>query len=234
MRRVFWWAMLLSACEGVPEVADAGGHRASEALRACAVAGSVSTAPALMQHLNALPHPVSIPCAVASLPRPLAVVATTSLTSAQPAANAKNPRIFVVGPGVVLSVVPDGPGMHLLELGEWVTPLRTLKGELEFPLTQPLTGSEPFTRVMYQTARTTCGLCHREETPSATVASGYTSLAYRPSPDSTVAVSALQTEHQACIASGESSERCELFHALFDFGDVVQGAFEQRVALFVQ
>ncbi len=234
MKTLAWCAALLMACEGDPSTPDAGGHQASEALRACVVPGVSSSAATLMTHLNALPHPVSVACAVASLPRPISVVATLSLTSAQPAANAKNPRIFVLGSGLVLSVVPEGPGMHLLELGEWVTPLRTLKGELEFPLTQALAGTEPFTRVQYQTARSTCGLCHRDEAPSPTVAGAYTSVAYRPSPDSTVAVSALQLEHQACTTTGEDSERCALFHALFDFGEVRQGAFEQQVALFVQ
>lgn len=235
-------ALALAGCSGAsgrpdggpPDAGPGPGHRVPDALLACAASptpvGSIAQA---VGRLNALPPPVTAACFVASLARPVDVVATSSVVSLQPAAGARSPRIFVLEQGVVLSVVPEGDAGLLLELGEWDTPLRTLKGEIELPVTAPLDAGAPFARIKTGAGATTCGICHRQESPSATVTDGFVSAAFRPAPGELVKVSALAAEHQGCADAGTSSQRCDLFHALFDFGEVRQGAFPTSVELFI-
>lgn len=220
--------LFLTACAAPPPA-----HRANEALQACAAQrGPVTTIVDAVHHLNALPAPVDAACFVASLPRPLDVVATTGITSAQPAASKTSPRIFLLLPGVAVSVVPEGEGAKLLEFGEWVTSSRTLKGELALPPSAPFADDAPFTRVRSTSSPTTCGLCHREESAHAGLSGAYDSLAYRPQPGTEVSARELAVQHEGCVADGDEGPRCQLFHALFDFGDVKQGAFTADVGLF--
>ena len=94
-------------------------HAASAELQACAkVSGEVGSIAAVVERLNALPGQPDGACFAASVPRPLALVATTGITSAQPANSRASPRIFLMLPAVVAGVVPDGDGAKLLELGE--------------------------------------------------------------------------------------------------------------------
>ena len=184
--------------------------------------------------LNTLPGPVDAACFTASLPRPLSLVSTTGVTSAQPAVGKENPRVFLMLPGVAISVVSDGDGARLLELGEWMTPTRTLKGEVGLPVTAPLADDAPFKHALYGTPATTCALCHRDEAPHDTIAGAYVSVAYKPQPGSFVSVSALSAQHEACVAAADETGRCALFHALFDFGEVKDGAFAAEVETFTR
>lgn len=242
MRRLWTLAAVLVSCAGTPSTTDAGQpgqdagmSHASAALQACAAlssSGDVSTIFTAVARLNALPEPVTPACFVASLPRPIDAVATISVVSAQPAAGRDSPRVFLLLPGLVASVVPDGDGASLLEFAEWTTPLRTLKGEVKFPLDRPLALDAPLTRVHSNLGVTTCGLCHRNEAPHDSIDGGFVSDAFRPDPGTLVPISELAQRHAEC-PPGESTPRCELLHALFDFGALRQGAFSPDVALFV-
>lgn len=244
MRLPWLLAAILVSCAGAPPTSDAGADagvdagtsHASAALQACAAlssSGDVSTIFTAVARLNALPEPVTPACFVASLPRPIDAVATISVVSAQPAAGRDSPRVFLLLPGLVASVVPDGDGASLLEFAEWTTPLRTLKGEVKFPVTTPLAPDAPLTRVHSNLGVTTCGLCHRNETPHDSIDGGFVSDAFRPDPGTLVPIAELAQRHAEC-PPGESTPRCEVLHALFDFGALRQGAFSPDVALFVQ
>jgi hypothetical protein len=215
---------------------DAGSqvHRAPEALQTCgsspAAVGSIAQT---LARFNGLPPPVSGPCFIASLQRPLNVVATKGTLSLQPAEGAENPRIFILAPQVVLSFVPAGDAGQLLEMGEWDTTTRTLKGEIALPVTSTLAPDAPFTRILSGSSATTCAICHRAESPSASQVGGYVSSAFRPQPSDLVPVSALAAQHNLCVDAGTVSERCDYFHAFFDFGEVKQGAFASSVELFI-
>jgi len=226
--------LLLVVCGCAP---PAPRHEASEALKACAaLRGPAESVADVVTRLNALPRPVSVPCLVAALPRPVDVVASTSLTSAQPADSAQSPRIFFLTRGLVLSVVPAGVGLHLVELGQWTSSTVTLKAEIELPLTAPLAGDAPITRIKPVGAgsSTQCGLCHRGEAPHPTIDGGWVSIAYQPGKGTEVKLDALAKEHQGCVDRAEASERCDLFHALFDVGELGQGAFAAEVERFTQ
>lgn len=240
MSRLWPLAVFALSCAGASPVSDAGHDagtpHASAALEACAAfasRGGVSTIFEAVERLNALPEPVTPACFVASLPRPLDAVATISVVSAQPAAGRDSPRVFLLMPGLVVSAVPDGDGATLLEFAEWTTTLRTLKGEVKFPIQRPLALDAPLTRVHSNLGVTTCGLCHRNETPHDSIDGGFVSVAFRPDPGTLVPIAELAQRHAEC-PPGESTPRCEVLHALFDFGALKQGAFSPDVELFVQ
>lgn len=231
-RSILGFAAVLGAgCAG----ASAPDHGPSDALRACAEASaSPHTIADVITHLNALPAPVSAACLVATLPRPLALVATDGTNSAQPATSHDSPRIFLRLDGLVLGVVPDGDGGKLLEFGEWITPTRTLKGELEVPVLGPLADDAAYQHALYSEASTSCGLCHVGETPHDTLPQAFVSDAFRPLPDSIVTLDELRAFHDRCVTDADESVRCEMFHAIFDFGDVVDGPFDDEVATFTR
>lgn len=231
-------ALALAACPGPgpgPGPQDAGTH-VSAALQACATVKEptrVTTIAHAVTRLNALPPPVTAPCFVASLPRPLDVVATNSVFSAQPAHSRESPRMFLFLPALVASVVPEGEGSEMIEFSQWMTPTRTLKGEVSVPIDTQLSDDAPYTKVHTTFGTTSCGLCHRNEEAHPTIDGGFISDAFRPNSGSLIAVGELKEMHDAC-GEEDRSPRCELFHALFDFGEVRQGAFSNRVELFIQ
>jgi cytochrome c553 len=209
------------------------GHQASQALRDCARLQSspVSSLAEAIERVNALPKPVTGACFVASLPRPLDVVATTSIISAQPAASERSPRIFLLMRYLTVGIVPEGDGSHFVEMGEWASSTRSLKAEVAVPVTGALDADEPFTHIQKFGEVTACGVCHGAEEPR-TAGAGSVSGALRPPPEKAVTLDALAAEHWACVESGETSERCEYYHALFDFGALRRGAFSEDVPLF--
>jgi hypothetical protein len=209
-----------------------GCHPTPARLTACAAhPSSPSTIDAAVARLNGLPSGADVACFVASLQRPLSVVAATSLTSAQPSPDAATPRLFLLLEGLVVTVLPDGDDSHLLELGQWVDGLRTVKGELELPASAPFAADAPYTRIMYQPGMTKCALCHRGEAASTTVSGGWASDAYQPTNAALTPLSALAAAHDGCT-SADTSPRCTFLHALFDFGEVRTGAFDTAVAHF--
>ncbi len=231
------WTAALSACVEPlplpPERPAPAVHRASAELRACQDAGraltSIDDALAL---LNELPRPVDGPCFVAALPRPLRVVASHSFTSAQPAESRRSPRIFLLGEPLVISVVPEGQGSLVVEFGEFLSSTRSLKGEIPLPVTAPLPSDTPYAHVLYQPGLTTCGFCHAAEEPSPLRPGAYGSAALRPHERELVPVSELRESHEACVEAEDVAGACAMFHALFDFGEVEQGAFSPELPTF--
>lgn len=209
-------------------------HGPAESLRGCSglqSSGAVNTIFGAVDRLNALPLPVSAPCFVASLPRPLEVVATLSPISAQPGAGRRSPRVFLLNPGLVVSVAHEGAGARLIEFAEWTEAKRTLKGELEVPIGSRLTHMAPLEHIQRPTGVTTCGVCHRNESAHPAIDGGFVSEAYRPDPTTNVPLTEVAALHDACDEA-DTSDRCLLLHALFDFGELRQGAFSRSLSLF--
>lgn len=198
------------------------------------VSGPVRSIESAVTRINALPEPVNVACFIASLPRPLSLVANVSVTSAQPAVGKTNPRIFIFLEGMIASVVPEGPGAALLEFGQWVNATDTLKGEVLLPPTEKLTADAPLKRILFSAPSTSCGLCHREERPHDTIDGGFVSIAFQPEKNSLVSLATVRAQHQACVTGGEETSRCEMFRALFDFGEVKSATFPPEIAFFAE
>ena len=179
-----------------------------------------------MELINALPHPVSLSCFLESLDRPLSLEATRSVISLQPAAGRRSPRLFLLfGTALSLSVVPEGAGSALLEFGEFVEPAVTVKGEVEFPVAEPLDAAAPY-RHLASERGTSCGGCHAQEQVAFTLGDvpAFKSEALRPAPSLNVTLQALQEEVEKCDRILEPG-RCALLDAIFEHGEVKAGAF---------
>lgn len=227
-----WRALVflsLLACEPLPPTPPA--HRASEQLISCnASSVRITSIEHALEVINALPKPVDGPCFVAALPRPLKLVASSSVVSAQPSFSRESPRMFLMLDGLVATVVPEGDGARVLEFGQWSSQTRTIKGEIDLPVTGALPLDAAYTHVASMRMGTNCGLCHtaeREEKPGV-----FSSVAYRPQKREEISVGALRAQHDACVADGGVDGACAMFHALFDFGPVEQGAFSAEIRTF--
>lgn len=201
-----------------------GGHRASAALFRCAIGRREPTSiPDQITRINAL-LPADGPCIVASLPRPLSVVATKSRESAQPAGGDDSPRLFFVLPKLVVAAVPSGQGSRVIELGERASSTRSVKGELEVPVTAALPADAAFTRVLNtQGIATSCGTCHGTERTTSTP-KAFVSDVIQPRLDQDVSVEQLSAMHDRCVTDADPSDRCAMLHAVFDVGPVKQGS----------
>jgi hypothetical protein len=199
---------------------------------ACRPAGGVSGAPRTVAEVvalaNTLPRPLELTCFLQSLDRPLDLYAALSTTSLQPAPTARSPRIFIFTGDVIMSVVPEGMGQSLLEMGQMVAPDRSAKAELKFPITETLTPDHPFAHVQ-DGGGTTCRFCHPREAPAPELSpAAYTSGAFRPVYRSRVEIESLRAERQACDEATEPG-RCALLRALFDHGEVRAHEFPATV-----
>jgi hypothetical protein len=204
----------------------------------CVAPPGVSAAPQSIQEavqlLNALPKPTTVACFVESLARPLTTYATSSPISAQPALSFVSPRVFIkVGP-LWISIVIDGTSSSFLEFGELVddNEWRSIKGELELPLYETIADSAPYDQVRYNNG-TVCGFCHNSERRAENVPfeNAFSSIAFRPRPDSRVGIDFLRTQDQACDWQLEP-HRCEMLSAVFGGGVVEETPFPDTMDTF--
>jgi hypothetical protein len=174
---------------------------------------------------NALPRPLTLPCFLESLDRPLAAQPIVSIVSLQPSAGPRNPRFFLFWDKLIVSVVPDGTGRSLLEMGQLVDVDRSLKAELGFPIDGTVDPGTPFARV-FKGEGTTCGFCHSAELPAGDVggAPSFASTAFAPTPRSLQDLGLLRQERDRCDDAAEP-DRCAFLRALFDHGEVRAQAF---------
>ncbi len=182
---------------------------------------------------NALPKPLTLACYLEALARPLPLHATLSQFSAQPARGERSPRLFIYFEPLIMTVVPDGIGRHLLEFGEQRAGHRSLKGELQFPLEAQVAPGEVYEQTLFDSDLTGCAFCHASEEPDTTVPGGrgFVSQSLRPRDRERVALNFLKKELAACDAVGEP-ERCAMLDALLGRGEVSDWDFPQDMATF--
>jgi hypothetical protein len=215
---------LWAGCADPPARGPSGdGNDAAATERRCLAPPGVSGAPgsiaAAVRLANALPHPLSLPCFLESLDRPLDAHAATSIISLQPSAGERSPRIFLFSGNLIMSVVPEGKGRSLVELGQLVAPGRSLKAELRFPMEGPLGPEDPFEHVR-EGEGTTCRFCHPTEERAPEIAGpAYVSGAFSPLPRARVTLESLASERARCNDAQEP-DRCAFLGALFDHGEV--------------
>jgi hypothetical protein len=196
------------------------------------VSGSPMTIADAVTMANALvaagTEPLTIPCFLSRLARPFGVIGSSSTFSLQPAMGRRNPRMFAfIGPTrLVLSVSTVGAGSDRIELAEYPTSLlRSIKAELAFPMTAPVTRAEPFERIRMGSG-TVCKSCHRDEmqAPQVTETKAFESGVFQPRFDELVSLPELQDYDRKCDPQQEPS-RCALFSALLDHGEVTEAEF---------
>ena len=182
---------------------------------ACAIGGTPESVDTFVEHLNTLEGPIDTQCIVASLARPLRVAATTNRLSAQPANGRRSPRIFLFSGPLAISVVPDGIGSTVVELGERVNETHSLKGELALPIVGSVPADGPYRKVATETG-TICAGCHPgEEAVETAGGTGFVSRGIRAEPTDVVDLDTLQDEAIDCEAFPDL-ERCQVLTTLFD------------------
>jgi hypothetical protein len=218
----------------LPEISEMAGVPAPEPCFApLGVDNEPQSISAVVDLLNAMPKPVSMPCFIEALARPLELHASRSVFSAQPAVGSRSPRVFLFSGPLIMSVVPAGIGREVVEFGELLTESRSLKGEIQFPVEHELTMAEPFERLMFNDTVTACAFCHADEQPAPQIseARAFTSEALRPRERERVALSSMLVEQLACDHELEP-ERCALLDALFGSGNVVEHDFPMALSTF--
>jgi hypothetical protein len=217
----------LAGCGGAPSSAD---DHCPSAPGVSGSPGSIAEAVAMANALYAArihdDDPLTLPCFVQRLARPLSTVAVTGQISLQPADGARSPRIFLFSGSLVMSVAPSGAGNPFLELAEYTTsPTRSIKAQMEFPLTAPLPLADPYDSIR-EKAGTVCGGCHRDEVQSTSVTftQGFESSVFRPLPSEQVPLLYLQDQTRTCDPKAEPA-RCEMLDAVYNHGNVTVGSF---------
>ncbi|MEM9457358.1 MAG: hypothetical protein AAGF11_24475 [Myxococcota bacterium] len=185
--------------------------------------GRPATIEQVVDLVNALPKPTSLPCLLESLERPLAIYASTSTAGAQPATGPHNPRIFVLMGDLVMSVVSEGEARQTLELGLAIGERRSIKAELVFPVEGMLGPEAPYEQVEFGVG-TSCGVCHGAEAQVSTidVATAWASDVFQDDPDQELSLSFLRQSARDCDPQAEP-ERCEMLGAIFGHGEVDAG-----------
>ncbi len=188
--------------------------------------------------INAMPKPLELPCFLASLPRPLALNATVSTFSAQPANGRRNPRVFIFLGDLTLSVVPqeaakpEGPRVpeNLLEMSLRTDGIHSIKAELAFPIQQPITYSAAYTRLRRSDDSSQCGVCHAGEVRVGEFGGVpvYQSAMLAPYDDAVVSLGFLLNEAKFCNPDAEP-HRCAMLAALVGDGDIFWLEFPPEV-----
>lgn len=208
-----------SQAGSTPGGSSAQGGGPSQPPTSCRAPDSVSARPSrvadVVALVNALPHPLSLACFIEALEPPLQLYATESFLSAQPAVGPQNPRVFIYLGNLLVSVVPAGIGMGLLEMGETRPERLSLKAELPFPVEAPISPTLPFTHVVFNENISNCAFCHAFETTEQLDVGvpGFVSERLRPEASERVPLSMLKDELSRCQA-GSDVERCDLLRAL--------------------
>jgi hypothetical protein len=222
----------LTACGDAPAAPPARAHTAG-----CGPPANSATRPSTIEEsvalANALPKPLTLPCYLEALARPLPLHATLSTFSAQPARGPGSPRIFIYFEPLIMTVVPEGIGGHLLEFGEQRPEHRSLKGELQFPLMAPVAPGEVYEHTLFNPELTACAFCHASEQLDTTVPGGhgFVSQSLRPRDNERVPLAVLRSEQGGCDAEAEPN-RCAMLDALFGWGEVVDWEFPAGMATF--
>lgn len=208
---------------GFEPVSDESSN-SSNYVSGCVMPESVSRSPKTIEEvvnlINASPKPLSVPCFLESLQRPLKVTLTNNPSSAQPAVGERSPRVFILSGKLFISVVPEGLGSELVELSFQTAVDRTIKAEIAFPVVGEITQQAPFDRIQFN-GGTACVGCHTNEQPASEIsyANAFSSKAFQPIKSTIVSLSKFKSELSICNNVLEP-KRCSMLRALFNHGEV--------------
>jgi len=183
---------------------------------------------------NSLPQPATAACFLEALDRPLRIEASKSKASMQPADGARSPRLFIFsGDALIITAAIGGDGKDLIEFGETVAPGRTVKGEIEFPVTTQLADDAAYTRIRNPEHDniTVCFVCHDSERDEPGFPGARSSLAMRPRTKSLVPIESLSSELASCDWEAEE-KRCLMLQAVAAWGPLERQEFEQGLPAF--
>lgn len=174
--------------------------------------------------INALPKPVSIPCLVENLPKPLNVYSVESTGSAQPSVDSNNPRIFIIINKLVVSVTPKGLGSQAVEFSQFISSTESVKGEIKFPVVSELDVAAPYDSIR-EAFGTSCRVCHLGERGiSGFAGDAYASPVIRPTAVGRQTASKMRLLTSSCDDADDPA-RCKMLRAVFVNGKAQDTSF---------
>jgi len=186
--------------------------------------GNPQTIEDAVRLINALEPPVTVPCFLESLDRPIVVEASKSIQSAQPAFGPNNPRFLIHRGELVISAVPKGDGRPIVEFSVEVPTGsgESVKGEVVFPVTEELPLDAAYTQIQSELGGTKCVHCHiGEEATDLTEADGaFVSFRLDTLRRNRVEPEYIDWFYGECDPDKEP-DRCAVLDSILGFGEVV-------------
>lgn len=130
---------------------------------------TITDVQSVVDWINAMEKPLTLPCFIESLPRPLKIQSAFSEFSAQPSPDYSSPRIFLFFDQLILTVAVDQNFAEfphpLLEMSYLVDEanLITTKAELKFPVVDTLSPASPYMGLSFNDRISQCSFCHPRE-----------------------------------------------------------------------
>lgn len=209
----------------------------------------------IVDWINGMPKPLTLPCFVKSLPRPMYYNATQSTFSAQPSEGATSPRVFFLIGELILTVVPDegsdlildpetgrsipvwdSDNVQLLELSYRVDNFddgsaQSIKAELKFPITGAIGQATPYQKIELSASASLCAVCHAHERREFEIDGQpvYSSEMLRNPYRDAVSLQFMLNEHASCDPSASENAwyRCEMLDAIYGQGNLVWKDFPE-------
>jgi hypothetical protein len=167
--------------------------------------------------INKLPKPVSVNCFLYNYDHPLNIFAVDNELNAQPSGGPDSPRIFIIMDDFTVSVVPAGSGKDNIEFSKIVTEEKSIKGDLHFPIQQPIEYDDIFSGIVNETNDgTVCRLCHGQE--SQHLGLSYSSNIIAPDENLRITKEDLRDEIRKCRT--ETTSRCTMINYIYSAGEV--------------
>lgn len=188
--------------------------------------------------INALPRPLTLPCFVSSLARPLNIYPTDSARSAQPARGERSPRVFLMRAPLVMSIAMEGVAAHSLEISEFTSAQKSIKAEIKFPINQgDITLASVFEKVDIEGNESSCAGCHEgEQKIDHLIYPGpiYENFAIKPTEDQKLSVEDFRGEFFLCDLQPEQGHRCDMITSIFNYGEVKFKDFPDETPTFFE
>ncbi|MDZ7923031.1 MAG: hypothetical protein U5M23_03035 [Marinagarivorans sp.] len=199
-----------------------------------------------------MPKPLSLPCFVKSIPRPMYYNATLSTFSAQPSIGRRSPRVFLQIGYLFLTVVPDEvtdnvknpetgrfelvwdvDNQQLLEFGFQIPDdegfFTSIKGEIAFPVTETLPDNAAYAHIVFRENNSACSGCHALERKEGELDGipYYSSQMLRNDRGAEVMLAPMINEYISCDPTVSKSEayRCSMLEAIYGQGVLVWKSF---------
>lgn len=211
---------LLQGCGGSQSV-----EQLPEALCGPPAGAAITDVQSVVDWINAMEKPLTLPCFIQSLPRPLKIQSALSEFSAQPSPGQRSPRIFLFFDRLILTVAIDQEFSEfpypLLEMSYLVdeADLITTKAELKFPVLDSLSPAAPYTGLSFNDRISQCSFCHPRESILATMDEIPIYQSSMLKPTIPLPVSQLYVENEKCQPS-EETHRCAMLSSIVDHGEL--------------
>ncbi len=228
---------------------------------ACRAPGGMSLTDidSVTEWINAMKKPLTLPCFLKSLPRPMHYNATISTFSAQPSMGVNNPRIFLSLGKLIFTIVPDeetevivdpntnstittwdADGYQLLEMSYEITTefevRHSIKAELKFPVTAVLSEAAPYDNMDFSATTSFCAFCHANETLLKNVdgVPVYHSEMLRSTRSEEIGLEEMENEHLNCSTRVEPHDnyRCNMLNAIYEQGELIWRSFPIDIPTF--